>query len=202
MTLLSILEESQARGFLGPGPIQPHIDRALAAAPLLAGAGTVLDMGSGGGLPGLPLIEAGAGERWGLLDGSDTRCAFLGSAVARLGRGASVAVICGRAEEIGRDPQHRHQWDAVIARSFGPPAVTAECAAPLLRTGGLLVVAEPPLGSGERWPVPGLAQLGLVPVSLVRDAELEVGYQVLRQESRCDSRFPRRTGVPAKRPLF
>jgi 16S rRNA (guanine527-N7)-methyltransferase len=88
--------------------------------------------------------------------------------------------------------------DGLVARSFGPPATTAECAAPLLAVGGLLVVSDPP-DAGDRWPVEGLALLGLVPV---RRAETGPALQVLRQDVPCPDRYPRRIGIPAKRPLF
>ena len=100
--------------------------------------------------------------------------------------------------------------DLVVARSFGPPAVTAECGAPFLKAGGLLVVSEPPVSVGspsgdqgsvqpERWPGAALEQLGLRPVQLVGEP---FAYQLLVQQRLCPTRFPRRTGVPTKRPLY
>lgn len=96
-----------------------------------------------------------------------------------------------------------------MARSFGAPGVLAECAAPLLQVGGLLVVSEPPLeqvpeersevGHPDRWPVGPLAELGL---GLAGFIHAGFGYQRLRQQSPCPERFPRRDGMPAKRPLF
>jgi 16S rRNA (guanine527-N7)-methyltransferase len=90
----------------------------------------------------------------------------------------------------------------VTARSFGRPAVVAECAAPLLKPGGWLVVSEPPAADRPetpRWPAVALGQFGLVPEEQAREG---FEYQVLRQHEACPDRFPRRTGVPAKRPLF
>src|SRR3546814_9312392 len=84
------------------------------------------------------------------------RCAFLREAVEALGADERVEVVEGRAEEIGRG-EMRRVVDAVIARSFGPPAATAECAAPLLRAGGLLVVSEPPEAL-DRWPEDGRSE--------------------------------------------
>src|SRR5690606_21759798 len=103
----------------------------------------------------------------------------------------------GRAEEVGRS-RWRGRAEAVIARSFGPPAATAECAAPLLRGGGLLVVSEPP-DDVDRWPAAGLAALGLVVGPRVAE---DATVQVLVQQEVCPDRFPRRVGLPAKRPLF
>jgi 16S rRNA (guanine527-N7)-methyltransferase len=90
----------------------------------------------------------------------------------------------------------------VVARSFGSPAVTAECAAPFLEVGGILVVSEPPdRGASVRWPVEGLADLGLAPVASGGHRG-RFGYQVVEKQVPTPDRFPRRTGIPAKRPLF
>ena len=118
----------------------------------------------------------------------------------RLGCSARVRVVAERAEVVGRDGAHRSTSPLVVARSFGPPAVTAECAAPLLATGGLLVVSEPPGGDGARWPVAGLALLGAVPERVFHTTKGT--FQLIRQASPCPERYPRRVGVPAKRPLF
>jgi 16S rRNA (guanine527-N7)-methyltransferase len=193
---------SQARGFLGPGSVQPHIDRALDALTLIpASASRLLDLGSGGGLPGLPLAVARPGGQWTLLDGSVTRCEFLGWAVAELGLEDRVQVVAARAEEAGRGG-FRGVFDVVLARSFGPPAVTAECAAPFLATGGVLIVAEPPASRDadrKRWPASELATLGMAPLKYVDSPS---AFQVLVQRLPCPDRYPRRVGIPAKRPLF
>ena len=79
--------------------------------------------------------------------------------------------------------------------------MTAECAAGFLRIPhGRLVVSEPPEPDPARWPAEGLARLGLRAVE--RHVGAGVTVQVLEAVSPLDDRFPRRTGVPAKRPLF
>jgi 16S rRNA (guanine527-N7)-methyltransferase len=105
-------------------------------------------------------------------------------------------VRTGRAEMVGREDDLRGAALGVMARSFGPPAATAECAAPLLAVGGILVVSEPP-DSPDRWPEAPLAALGLS-ASAVRVP----GMKVLRQTHLCPGVYPRRTGLPTKRPLF
>jgi 16S rRNA (guanine527-N7)-methyltransferase len=131
-------------------------------------------------------------------------------AVIRCGLQDRVQIAHERAELYGRVPGHRASFDGVVVRSFGPPAVVAECSAPLLRVGGWLIVSEPPseaqvadgavvVDEAGRWPADLLAQLGLQPDEFVRT---EFGYQILRQVSPCPDRFPRRNGVPSKRPLF
>jgi 16S rRNA (guanine527-N7)-methyltransferase len=225
--LVPILVEARGRGFLGPGPVEPHLAHAAGFAESLA-VGTpsgwepaaAADLGSGAGLPGLPLALHFPSSRWILIDSSVRRAAFLREAVTALGVGDRVQVLEERAEVAGRRSGLRGALDVVVARSFGPPAVTAECAAPLLREGGRAVVSEPPgrerpdgqrlggqrpggqLAGGQRprWPEEGLALLGLVPGPVVHARGAT--FQVLVQDRACGDRFPRRTGMPGKRPLF
>ena len=157
-----------------------------------------MDLGSGGGVPGLPLALAWPASRWVLLDGSVNRGEFLRGAVSTLGLDDRIEVLAERAELAGRGPL-RGALDVVVARGFGPPGPTAECAAPFLRVGGVLVVAEPPGGRPDRWDSPALGQLGL---RNDRQVEGSTAYQVLVQERVCPDRYPRRVGIPVKRPLF
>jgi len=198
--LLSVLSESRDLGFLGPGPVDSQMQHSLLFALLGPSfSGGAVDLGSGGGLPGLVLARHWPTSSWLLLDSNVRRTEWLASAVDRLGLSERVSVLCGRAEEAGRDPLLRSSFDLVTARSFGPPAVTAECAAGLLSMGGVLVVSEPPGGDPSRWPAAGLSLLGLeVDGELVEPA----AFQRLRLASPCPDRYPRRVGVPAKRPLF
>ena len=196
--LLEQLERARTLGFLGPGPVEPHIDHAAVFGTALQDVrGTVIDLGSGGGVPGLVLAVARPDLRIVLMDARAKRCRFLEAAAEALGLTAEV--IEGRAEVIGRTVR-RGSADAVVARSFGVPAATAECGSPLLRVGGRLVVSEPPPPPRpDRWPVPGLRRLGLVAtVRVVADTSV----QVLEQRTPCPDAYPRRDGVPAKEPLF
>jgi 16S rRNA (guanine527-N7)-methyltransferase len=199
-----VLEEARGFGFVGPGPLLPHLQHALGFGTAADDSGATwavaLDLGSGAGLPGLPLALTRPASRWTLVDAGARRVEFLTAAVGRLGLGERVEVVGGRAEELGRDARLRGRFDLVVARGFGRPAVTAECGAPFLAVGGRLVVSEPPGGRCQRWPAEGLAALGLEPGATV-DAR-GAAYQVLHQRSPCPEQFPRRVGIPAKRPLF
>jgi 16S rRNA (guanine527-N7)-methyltransferase len=199
LQLESVLRTAQERGFVGPGPVGSHIDRALDLADATRiPSGPALDLGSGAGLPGLPLALAWPATIWFLLEGSTNRARFLCEATTQLGVADRITVIAERAESAGRGPL-RGRCGLVVARGFGAPAVTAECAAPFLEPGGRLIVTEPPGGLPERWNAEGLVQLGLRVGDRVTG---RTSYQVLIQDHRCPDRFPRRVGVPAKRPLF
>jgi len=187
--------------------VEPHLAHAAGFGEVLAATaqtaeegGVAVDLGSGAGLPGLTLALSSPGGRWILIEASSRRAAFLREAVVGLGIADRVEVLEERAEVAGRRPALRARVDVVVARSFGPPPVVAECAAPLLRPGGLIVVSEPPGGDPLRWPEAGLRRLGLVPGPVM--AAAGATFQILVQDTVCSDRFPRRTGVPGKRPLF
>ncbi len=207
-TLLAVLARSADLGFLGGTPLDQQVEHAAGFVARLAGTGgpppdRFLDLGSGGGLPGLVIAALLPDATGLLLDSNGRRCRFLEESVAGLGWDGRLTVACVRAEEAGHQADLRGSFTAVVARSFGPPAVVAECAAPFLEIGGVLVVSEPPPdgpeADGRRWPADGLASLGLAFQAVERD---RYGYAVLHQVAACPDRYPRRTGVPAKRPLW
>jgi 16S rRNA (guanine527-N7)-methyltransferase len=158
-----------------------------------------LDLGSGGGAPGLVLARAAPDNRLVLLDAGKRRCQFLLQAVTELGLRDGVVVAEDRAESAARNGALREAFDAVVARSFGPPAVTAECAVGFLRLGGRLVVSEPPGGEAGRWPAEGLDELGFGPAEPCGGGQASF---IRMEKVRADDRWPRRVGIPAKRPLW
>jgi 16S rRNA (guanine527-N7)-methyltransferase len=203
--LLEVLEQSRSYGFLGPGAVDVHVDHAVGFArafdQLVGGTPRrVLDLGSGGGIPGLVLLACWPEATFTLLDASGRRCRFLSESIERLGWSDRAQVLEGRAEELGHRPALRGSFDLVVARSFGAPAVLAECAAGFLEPGGWMIVSEPPEGALEaRWPSPGLHELGMGPATQVVEGSRFAGISLVEP---VPERYPRRTGVPAKRPLF
>ena len=201
--LEAVLLDAQGLGWIGPGPLGRAVAhaRGFAEGPGEAPS-SFADLGSGGGLPGLVLALTWPQARGVLIEGSVKRAGFLVTAVERLGLDDRCAVVAERAEAAGRRPDLRGSFDVVVARSFGPPAVTAECAAPLLHLGGRLLVSEPPTSAApedSRWPQAGLDLVGMV----VGEAwSTEFHYQSLLQNVPCPDRYPRRVGIPTKRPLF
>jgi 16S rRNA (guanine527-N7)-methyltransferase len=224
MNVRDALEVSRTFGFLGPGPVDDHvrhaegfalaIEQALrlletrmqeslqttesvdptSSAALLDGL-RCADLGTGGGVPGLVLIERFPTSNWVLLDSSEKRIAAVEDLVVKLGFEQRCALRVARAEELGRMADLRGSFDVVVASG---PGVTAECAAPLLKRGGIFVVSEPP-AELNRWDPVGLATLGLT--ELIR-IEQPFRFFVAQQEVVCPDRYPRRVGIPQKRPLF
>jgi 16S rRNA (guanine527-N7)-methyltransferase len=166
-----------------------HLDAVLPAVGLLEGD-PVVDVGSGGGSPGLPLAAARPDLRFDLLEATRKKCEFLERWAAEF---ANVTVVCARAEE--------HAWDAgrdtygtAVARALAAPAVAAEWCLPLVRAGGRAILFVGP--SAEETAVARAA--GLLGATL---EESPPGFLVLRKTAPTPERFPRRPGVARKRPL-
>jgi 16S rRNA (guanine527-N7)-methyltransferase len=201
-SLIRVLERSRELGFLGPGPVEFHVEHARAFVGLVSAGRRVLDLGSGGGLPGLVLLHACPQlERLVLLDAMERRGDFLRWAVAELRAPSTVQVVTSRAEPAARTTDLRGQFDIVVARSFGRPAVTAECSVGFLEgPGARLLVSEPPEPDVGRWPDAGLTTLGLRAEQRHEGAAGTIQELVLVEHP--SDAWPRRDGVPAKRPLF
>ncbi|MBW3614140.1 MAG: class I SAM-dependent methyltransferase [Actinobacteria bacterium] len=159
-----------------------------------------LDLGSGGGVPGLLLAAWLPETRWVLLDVHRRRTSFVTWAVAELGLAGRVSVVRQEATVAGRAAGLRGSCSFVTARSFGPPARTAECGAAFLAAGGRLLVAEPPEAPQQRWPAAKLAELGLEDAHVCSASAGTI--RVLRQVSPLDERFPRRRRKMEQQPLW
>jgi 16S rRNA (guanine527-N7)-methyltransferase len=203
----SALAQARAFGYLGPGPLQIHVDHARGfadAAHCALGVDAsgspvrVVDLGSGGGVPGLVLAEDWPLSSWTFVDSHQRRMGTLTAVLAELGLDARCSVEVGRAEEVAHIPALRATFDVVVARGFAAPSVTAECAAGFLRVGGVLIVSDPP-GGQDRWSDRGLARVGL---SRRPSPVGEFRFFVAEQTSLCPSTYPRAIGIPAKTPLF
>ena len=160
-----------------------------------------VDLGTGGGVPGLVLATL-TSNRWVLVDRGDRRCTFLRWAVRELGIADRVEVHAMDAVSVARGDL-RGRAGLVTARSFAAPGPTAECAAPLLALDGVLVVSEPPGGDGgswNRWDPEALDQLGMVDLGGWRHGG--AGYRAMRSTGTCPSRFPRRFRRQLAGPLF
>jgi 16S rRNA (guanine527-N7)-methyltransferase len=160
--LIAALAESQRLGMLGDRPVEQVVEHAAAFVDALRGVeGTVVDLGSGGGVPGLVIADARPDLHVVLVDRRASRTDHLRRLVGRLGFAGRVEVLTLDATALPRASA-----DAVVARGFGPPPSTLRAATPLLRAGGLVVVSEPPPDTQDdaRWSPALLAELDLVVV--------------------------------------
>jgi 16S rRNA (guanine527-N7)-methyltransferase len=153
--LLETLRQAQRFGFFGNRPVEEavaHAECFVAALDDLPSGSRVLDLGSGGGLPGLVIADARPDVEVVLLDRRQKRTDFLAMAVRRLGFG-HVLIWHRDATDVAREIAEGRlaAFDAVTARGFGPPEGTLRTAVGCLGPGsGCVVISEPP--TGDRWP--------------------------------------------------
>jgi 16S rRNA (guanine527-N7)-methyltransferase len=185
-----------------------HLVDAVAPITLLdtSGATSAIDLGSGGGIPGIPLAIARPEIRWILVDSVQRKAAILREFVETLGL-ANVSVLADRIETMGQSPLHRERHDFVAARACAPLPVLAELSMPLLAIEGMLVAWKGPLTEQDEEIRRGRAALEQLGGSLdvVRPAGPAVlgGHTIVIASKRkpTPDRYPRRPGVPSRRPL-
>ncbi len=125
------------------------------------GIDSLLDLGSGGGFPGIPIAVVLPARRALLVESIAKKAAFLETALGGVGLAGRVAVAAGRAEALGRDPRHREAWPAVTARAVARLSELAELGLPLVSLGGCLVAwKRRPLGPELSDAAAGLQELG------------------------------------------
>lgn len=217
-TYLTLLVDWRDRAGLtaitDPATIQRrHFGESLALVAALRTAGAlspgtpvrIADIGAGAGFPGLAMRIVEPRMELTLIESNGRRCRFLEAVVSALDL-ANTRVVEARAEEAGRMPDLRGQFDLVVARALAALPVLVEYALPLLHEGGILAA---PKGSraGEELDdaATAIAALGgraeePLPLSLPADAPPQQVLRV-RRVGPLDDRFPRRPGVPARRPL-
>ena len=177
---------------------------ALPRAKLQTGA-RVIDVGTGAGFPGIPLKILCPGMRLTLLEATRKKVTFLEHLVRRLEL-RDVEVIHGRAEELGRRPRHREQYDWALARAVAEMPVLAEYLLPLVRVGGSVLAQKGEGGPAEVHAAEGAIRIlggevrRLVPVDLHGLAETRY-LVVMEKVAATPEKYPRRPGIPAKRPL-
>jgi 16S rRNA (guanine527-N7)-methyltransferase len=197
-------------GFLGPRELdrlwERHLDDAfgLAAIRRPEPGERWADLGSGAGLPGLPLAIAHPATSFTLIDSQRRRLDWVAATAAQL-RLANVTVVHARLEDYGRGPA-RQSFHVATARALGALPVVAELGLPLLRTGGqLLVPRGQPSAEELEQTARACAQLGgrLDEVIPNPTSPIDrVGFVVIMAKIAATSpRFPRRSGVPARIPL-
>jgi 16S rRNA (guanine527-N7)-methyltransferase len=162
-------------------------------------ASPLIDVGSGNGIPGIPLALA-TGARVTLLEPIKKRAAFLTTTLAALAL-ETGDVVAARAEDAARDPAFREAYRTATARAVGAAPAVAELTVPFLEIGGRALLQRGALDDRER---NATADAALVlGAELIEERPLTSDRRllVLQKTSRTSPRFPRKDGVPTKRPL-
>jgi 16S rRNA (guanine527-N7)-methyltransferase len=165
-----------------------------------------IDIGTGAGFPGLPLKIVRPSIRLTLLESVGKKARFLEQVVKMLGL-KGVDVVQGRAEELGRHPDYREVFDVALARAVAEMAVLVEYALPLVRVGGVFVAQKGTEVDEEvEAAQPAMTLLGgrlqesqVVSLPGLRDPRHLV---IVEKVASTPGRYPRRPGIPTKRPLL
>jgi 16S rRNA (guanine527-N7)-methyltransferase len=189
-----------------------HIFDSLTLIPLLAELddnSTIIDIGSGGGLPGIPLAIALPNLRFTLMDATKKKCDYLEQVASALGL-SNVRVICSRAESLGQDrgektatgraDAHREHYDIAMARGVGQIPMLAEITVPLVKIGGLVLMTK---GQRAEEELTNAKQaLHLLHAAHAGTVETPTGRVVVIEKLRRTPRdYPRRDGEPKRAPL-
>lgn len=160
--------------------------------------GPLVDVGSGNGVPGIPLALATTAQVT-LLEPIKKRASFLADSLAELGLEGEA--IAGRAEDVARDPAYRERFRTATARAVSSAPTVAELAVPFLAVGGRALLQRGSLETAERNAVTDAALVLGAEVVEERSMDGQRRILILEKRSPTSSRFPRKNGIPAKRPL-
>jgi len=179
-----------------------HVLDSLTLLPILSSvkSDTVIDVGSGGGLPGIPLAITVPDSRFVLLEATGKKAAFLQDVVTRLDL-SNVRVVNDRAETAAtHGSAHRGAFDVVIARAVGPLPVLLELTVPFARVDGIVAAIKGGRASVE---IEDSAQaLISLRSEVIEQHRTDTGTIVLIQKNKSTPRlYPRRPGEPKRRPL-
>ncbi len=176
----------------------------LLAFPEYINSHSVVDVGSGAGFPGLPLAIANPEKEFSLLESNGKKCAFLSSAIEILGL-YNVKVVQERAEVAARSDM-RHCFDLALARAVGPLTVVLEYTMPLIKIGGFSLLQRGAYKQAEEENGRDVAAIlggSLVSIKSVTPfpGSTNLTVWIFRKIKPTPDRFPRRPGIPKKRPL-
>ena len=199
LTAVSGCDEVQTRHFLDSLAVASALP-----ATVLDGSERLLDVGTGAGFPGLPLKLAYPRIDLALLEATAKKTAFLRHVVDKLGL-EGVDVVTGRAEEEARRPEMRERFGAVVSRAVARLDVLAELCLPFCVVGGVMVAQKGPQVEEElRQARNAIETLG----GRTKDSDMLVTppvgigtLVVIEKQRQTPTHYPRRPGIPSKRPL-
>jgi 16S rRNA (guanine527-N7)-methyltransferase len=164
-----------------------------------------IDVGAGAGFPGIPLKLVCPATRLTLLEATGKKVTFLEHIVARLDL-KRVTPIKARAEELAHVPEHRERYDLVLVRAVAEMPVVAEYTLPFCKVGAWVVAQKGEAGAAEAWSAEtAIRILGgelrrVVPIELPGLPQ-DRSLVIIEKKSPTPERYPRRSGIPSKRPL-
>lgn len=177
-----------------------HFADSLAALPLIPNGAHVIDVGTGAGFPGVPLLIANPTIELTLLDSLNKRLTFLETLLKELGLHAEL--VHARAEDGGRDPKLRERFDLAVTRAVAPLPVLVELTVPFVKVGGRSIAYK---GDAAEELSGAKAALHLLHASAeVRPIESEIGARslvILTKDAPTPKLYPRKAGTPSKKPL-
>jgi len=162
----------------------------------------IIDIGTGGGFPGIPIAIAQPHWTVTLLDSTRKKINFLQTLLLSLGV-ENALPLCDRAEQVGQNPDHRQTYDMALIRAVGPAPVCAEYALPLVKVGGLAVLYRGQWSDRDTETLErAVAQLGGKIESVARFltpmSESIRHCLYLRKVAPTPQQFPRAVGIPAQ----
>ena len=170
----------------------------------ISAAASVIDVGSGAGLPGIPLSIALPETRFTLLDSQKKRVEFLKSVIDALHLNAEAAH--GRAEDFARKPQYRDAFDFAVARAVAETRELCELMLPFVKTGGYMLALKGPAAKDEVESAQNAitelkGELSGVYDAVIPDRDWRHTVIKILKIAPTPERYPRRAGVIEKRPL-